>query len=482
MAYNVFKRPMFKRGGSTTGTGIMSHVEPRVNAAMGFPNFGISQSNVDPITGKTAYQTMLENRGTRTTPNVQDIFSGMDPRYPSIYTEPTTIEDIYKEKADRLKESSGIFETSPEYEKQFETKTIADGIRGSGGITSIDEIARINMETKQAKDQAEKQKLLETKETIKDEPAYEGTDIKSEVENESKMIRELLKDEDYSKGELALLIAGALKEPGGIAEKLDKARELALPVARKRREEDKAITLAAYKLAKEKEQQEIKAGTTPKELRILRAGAEAEAKRTGRDVEEIYQERLAKFGGLDETMQRAVASMYSGSGQIFDLVNTIKGARARRAEAVAAGKNTDKIDREITELMSEFETYRSAKGFEEAFPQLKNFKEGGRVNRAMGSDEDGETSDIVSSQVSFTPETTTKDSISDETVVEKPVENLTFAELRDRLPPEITDDVVQMLASSEEALQDFAYIRTQDDVNNFNVKYGVNLVVPPTQA
>ena len=29
MAYNVFKRPMFKRGGSTTGTGIMSHVESK---------------------------------------------------------------------------------------------------------------------------------------------------------------------------------------------------------------------------------------------------------------------------------------------------------------------------------------------------------------------------------------------------------------------------------------------------------------------
>jgi hypothetical protein len=41
MAYNVFKRPMFKRGGSTTGTGIMSHVEPRVNAANGFPTFGL---------------------------------------------------------------------------------------------------------------------------------------------------------------------------------------------------------------------------------------------------------------------------------------------------------------------------------------------------------------------------------------------------------------------------------------------------------
>ena len=49
--YNVFKRPMFKRGGSTQGTGIMSHVErrpnysigggvtPRVNARFGFGNF-----------------------------------------------------------------------------------------------------------------------------------------------------------------------------------------------------------------------------------------------------------------------------------------------------------------------------------------------------------------------------------------------------------------------------------------------------------
>src|SRR6056300_1666638 len=146
MAYNVFKRPMFKRGGSTTGTGIMSHVEPRVKAAFGFPNFGVSQSNVDPITGKTAYQTMLENRGsTGSNLNIQDIFKKMDPRYPSVYTEPRTVEDFYKEKGDKLKESSEFFKTSPEYKKQFETKTITDGIRGSGGITSLDEIARINM-------------------------------------------------------------------------------------------------------------------------------------------------------------------------------------------------------------------------------------------------------------------------------------------------------------------------------------------------
>ena len=62
---------------------------------------------------------------------------------------------------------------------------------------------------------------------------------------------------------------------------------------------------------------------------------------------------------------------------------------------------------------------------------------------------------------------------------EKPVLKLTFSELRNRLPQEITDDVVQLLANSEEALQDFAYIQTQNDVDSFNLKYGVNLIIPP---
>jgi hypothetical protein len=36
--YNTFKRPMFKRGGTAQGSGIMSHVEPRqqYQAAGGF--------------------------------------------------------------------------------------------------------------------------------------------------------------------------------------------------------------------------------------------------------------------------------------------------------------------------------------------------------------------------------------------------------------------------------------------------------------
>jgi len=468
MAYNVFKRPMFKRGGSTTGTGIMSHVEPRVNRQFGspFPNFGVTQ--MPPQSQLDAFRQAEIARQNRLSKG----FNLLGPAFTMPEDFPGTVSDY-----------RNMLRQQQQAEKEFE-QNISGGIAQlQPGQTAFDAVFAPVDAAMAAKKQAEKEKLLTDKEVVKDKPAYEGTDIKSEVEKESKMIRELLKDEDYSKGELALLVAGALKEPGGIAEKLDKARELALPVARKRREEDKAITLAAYKLAKEKEQQKIKAGTLPKELMYVQEQARLLAKEKGTSQEEEYKNLILQDANLDLATKQAVQTLLSqsGVGETNRLVNDIKDARKRRAEAVADGKDTTKIDRELSGLMSEFETLRSTKGFEYAYPQYMNFKEGGRVNRAMGSDEDGETSDIISSQVSFTPETTTKDSMTDETVVEKPVENLTFAELRDRLPPEITDDVVQMLASSEEALQDFAYIRTQDDVNNFNVKYGVNLVVPPTQ-
>jgi hypothetical protein len=49
--------------------------------------------------------------------------------------------------------------------------------------------------------------------------------------------------------------------------------------------------------------------------------------------------------------------------------------------------------------------------------------------------------------------------------------------LRDRLPPEIPDQVVQLIAYNKEAFNDFASIEAQDDVDQFNKKYNVELVV-----
>ena len=55
---------------------------------------------------------------------------------------------------------------------------------------------------------------------------------------------------------------------------------------------------------------------------------------------------------------------------------------------------------------------------------------------------------------------------------------ITYEELRARLPQDISDDIVRLLANSAEALEDFAMIQTEQDINNFNRKYGVTLVLP----
>jgi len=49
--------------------------------------------------------------------------------------------------------------------------------------------------------------------------------------------------------------------------------------------------------------------------------------------------------------------------------------------------------------------------------------------------------------------------------------------LRARLPEEISDDVVRLIAYNPDAFADFADIETQDDVIAFNKKWGVELVV-----
>ena len=54
--------------------------------------------------------------------------------------------------------------------------------------------------------------------------------------------------------------------------------------------------------------------------------------------------------------------------------------------------------------------------------------------------------------------------------------------LRARLPQEVTDDVVRLIAYNPEAFKDFASIESQEDIMLFNQKYGVELVLPTEQA
>ena len=98
-----------------------------------------------------------------------------------------------------------------------------------------------------------------------------------------------------------------------------------------------------------------------------------------------------------------------------------------------------------------------------------------RVNKAEGG---MMTEDV--NMMTETPQGITDVNVSEtETIPEQTNEiNISYDQLRDRLPPEVTDDIVLLMSQSYEALADFAEIQTQADVNQFNTKYNVQLFLP----
>ena len=108
---------------------------------------------------------------------------------------------------------------------------------------------------------------------------------------------------------------------------------------------------------------------------------------------------------------------------------------------------------------------------------LSGLAKGGRVGKAEGGMMT-ETADV--NMMTETPQGITDVNVSEtETVPEQTNEiNISYDQLRDRLPPEVTDDIVLLMSQSYEALADFAEIQTQADVNQFNIKYDVQLFLP----
>ena len=121
-----------------------------------------------------------------------------------------------------------------------------------------------------------------------------------------------------------------------------------------------------------------------------------------------------------------------------------------------------------TQATEKYENENDPQLYIDAIEQIKKilgqFSGGGRAGYANG--------EIVEEQVTET-----------ETMAPGPqtpsmANPISYDQLRARLPKEITDDIVQLMANSAEALEDFASISTQQDVDQFNKKYNVNLVLP----
>jgi hypothetical protein len=88
-----------------------------------------------------------------------------------------------------------------------------------------------------------------------------------------------------------------------------------------------------------------------------------------------------------------------------------------------------------------------------------------KINKRLGRAEGGMMEETMTEETMEAP-------------ITEPGSGISYEELRQRLPAEITDDIIVILAESPAALVDFAEIQTQTDVDQFNMKYGVNLALP----
>jgi hypothetical protein len=156
---------------------------------------------------------------------------------------------------------------------------------------------------------------------------------------------------------------------------------------------------------------------------------------------------------------------------VSDVYNVIKGDEIQSVilgQAENYIKNNLKIDEDdprysatLLATMAEF-TKKYGEKLKEGFAS------GGRVKYAMGNPDPSMNQNTMNEPIS----------VGSKTVSNNPQMEITYDELRTRLPKEINDEVVKILSTSYEALADFAELRTQADVDAFNSRYGVNLILP----
>ena len=143
-----------------------------------------------------------------------------------------------------------------------------------------------------------------------------------------------------------------------------------------------------------------------------------------------------------------------------------KAKREEKAADAKEGRDVKPIDK-LEVLRKMYETIGSWPG-----------ATGGRVG--LQASYPGTVADAQMSETIQTPDETVNvtENVQTDANPERATQDLSYEELRARLPREITDDIVKLLAGSEQALLQFANIRTQQDVDSFNQTYSVQLILP----
>ena len=250
-----FKRPSFRRGGST-GIGQLSS---RVKARDGFMgmNFGVGQGD---NTGYQKYlETMRANKSSGQPSGLAQLILG--PRY----TDPTYVSPFLKPDSPFFSNRTGFEFMNPGVNQngpatfmtnKGPTQTVED-IKITSNADELPNMtgdpAQFTGEDKLTDFEALKKKSTSTGDSIAtgdsigiDESLGELS-MKDSIEGEVGILKELLKNTGMSKGEKALLLAKAVGTPGTLKDKLDVGANEALKYKTEERKQDKAIILTAYK-------------------------------------------------------------------------------------------------------------------------------------------------------------------------------------------------------------------------------------------
>ena len=480
-----YKRPSLRMGGMPTG---INSLTPRVQAQEGFfgnRNMFLLPSNIKNLQNQrfdvgTSGGVITSNAQkmrsfpmdasemgvasvakTRPISNTQKLDQKMNEMieiggYGEIPKGPET--DLTK-LSDTMLKIMGTAETRAELEKRKkaeETKIDMDEV--SDKVLGYDkkEDAKSFVEKMKKEDPTEDPKII-----IDDNLDGENLEdsFESEFEKQYKRLQKYLgADKDEQKGRLALALSDAVGTPGTLADKAAVLNKALLGIATQKKKDKKEIAKLAFAAATDLEGKRISAGkkTSAQQLIDRYVALKGKDKRTKEEELELKALEADLKITKDDTLSISGALNYSTA------LDTLK----KNLEQIFDKNTTDETEKRIlrNRIKSIIAGLRKA-GIADATIQkdltdypgaLEFFSQGGRVNMANGGATDTPAAPVDT--------------------------KLNFEQLRTRLPQEITDDIIRLIANNEEALQDFSFIRTQGDVSKFNVKYGVNLVLPQDTA
>jgi hypothetical protein len=438
-----YKRPSLRRGGISTG---IESLTPRVNAQNGFNSF---LNNF--ILGDKFKTNTVPVSETNQKVGIEEIYKDKKPRFEFNQTnEPLSIEDFYKVESDRRKKKAeNIFEFMKAKPIKVDGKTY--DITGGEEIISSpnfdnfasarEKMTKIpNYNEIAAKVVPNKGDVDKSKDTQPGGEVVEDS-FDSEYDKQMKRLEKYLgTDNRETKGRLALALSDAIGTEGTIADKASALNKSLLGIMGQRKKDKRELAKIAFAATTELEKAKIAAGKKGFSERRFDEYANLASKKDRTKSEE------SRFQILKDALGIKIANEVNDT--IVDLQTASEDEKSELQSKIIAGINQLLLIQGVTK-----DNVSGIVGFDVS----SYFADGGRVNKAMGGG-------------------------ASETPAEPVATNLTFEQLRTRLPKEITDDIVKLVATSEEALQDFAYIRTQGDVEKFNVKYGVNLVLPQNTA